>query len=123
MDVKSTYNFRIRSTDLEGLSVEKAFVLEVQDIIGNSIPLPSTNYISPNDDGKNDFWKVDNVEIYVDFELKIFDQFGQIIFRTPSNYNNEFDGKYNGNPLPTGNYYYIFQKGQKQFKGNITIVN
>ena len=122
-DVKSTYNFRIRSTDLEGLSVEKAFVLEVQDIIGNSIPLPSTNYISPNDDGKNDFWKVDNVEIYVDFELKIFDQFGQIIFRTPSNYNNEFDGKYNGNPLPTGNYYYIFQKGQKQFKGNITIVN
>ncbi len=122
-DVKSTYNFRIRSTDLEGLSVEKAFVLEVEDIIGNSIPLPSTNYISPNDDGKNDFWKVDNVEIYVDFELKIFDQFGQIIFRTPSNYNNEFDGKYNGNPLPTGNYYYIFQKGQKQFKGNITIVN
>lgn len=122
-DVKSTYEFRIKSTDLAGGSVEKSFVLQVEDIVGNSIPLPSTNYLSPNGDGKNDFWKVDNVEIYKDFELKIFDQFGQVIYSTPNNYNNEFDGKYNGNSLPTGNYYYIFQKDKKQFKGNITIVN
>ena len=122
-DVKSSYEFRIKSTDLGGLAVEKAFVLQIEDIVGNSIPLPSTNYLSPNGDGKNDFWKVDNVEIYKEFELKIFDQFGQVIYHTPNNYNNEFDGKYNGNALPTGNYYYIFQKGNKTFKGNITIVN
>lgn len=122
-DVKSSYNFRIKTTDLAGLSYEKAFVLEVEDVVGNSIPLPSTNYISPNGDGKNDFWKVDNVEIYKDFELKIFDQFGQVIYNVPNNYNNEFDGMYKGTALPTGNYYYIFQTGQKQFKGNITIVN
>lgn len=122
-DVKSSYEFRIKSTDLAGGSVEKSFVLQVIDIVGNTIPLPSTNYISPNGDGKNDFWKVDNVEIYKEFELKIFDQFGQIIYSVPNNYNNEFDGKYKGNALPTGNYYYTFQKDQKQFKGNITIVN
>lgn len=122
-DVKSSYEFRIKSTDLAGGSVEKAFVLQIEDIIGNTIPLPSTNYISPNGDGKNDFWKVDNVEIYKEFELKIFDQFGQVIYSIPNNYNNEFDGMYKGAALPTGNYYYIFQKEQKQFKGNITIVN
>lgn len=122
-DVKSSYEFRIKSTDLAGGSVEKAFVLQIEDIVGNSIPLPSTNYISPNGDGKNDFWKVDNIEIYKDFELKIFDQFGQVIYNVPNNYNNEFDGTYKGSVLPTGNYYYIFQKDQKQFKGNITIVN
>jgi len=122
-DVKSSYEVRIKSTDLAGGSVEKAFVLQIEDIVGNSIPLPSTNYISPNGDGKNDFWKVDNIEIYKDFELKIFDQFGQVIYNVPNNYNNEFDGMYKGSALPTGNYYYIFQKDQKQFKGNITIVN
>lgn len=122
-DVKSTYNFRVKSTDLGGLSVEKSFVLQVEDIAGNSIPLPSTNYISPNGDGKNDFWKVDNIEVYKEFELKIFDQFGQIIYSVPNNYNNEFDGKYKGNALPTGNYYYIFQNGKVEYKGNITIVN
>lgn len=122
-DVKSSYNFRIKTTDLGGLNYEKSFVLEVKDISGNSIPLPSTNYVSPNGDGKNDFWKVENIEIYKDFELKIFDQFGQVIYNVPNNYNNEFDGIYKGKTLPTGNYYYIFQKDQKQFKGNITIVN
>ncbi|MES2565899.1 MAG: gliding motility-associated C-terminal domain-containing protein [Bacteroidota bacterium] len=122
-DVKSFYEFRLKSTDVGGLSVEKAFVLQIEDIAGNEIPLPSTNYISPNGDGENDFWKVVNVEIYKEFELKIFDQFGQVIYSVPNNYNNEFDGKYNGNPLPTGNYYYIFQNDKKQFKGNIAIVN
>lgn len=122
-DVKSQYNFRIMSTDAGGLSVEKNFVLQIEDIVGNTIPLGSSNYISPNGDGKNDFWKIDNVEIYKEFELKIFDQFGQVIYNLPNNYNNEFDGKYNGNPLPTGNYYYIFKNDKKEYKGNITIVN
>lgn len=122
-DVKSQYNFRIISTDAGGLSVEKAFVLQVEDILGNTIPLGSSNYISPNGDGKNDFWKIENVEIYKEFELKIFDQFGQVIYNVPNNYNNEFDGKYKGNPLPTGNYYYIFKNYKKEYKGNITIVN
>jgi gliding motility-associated-like protein len=122
-DVKDVYHVRIRSTDLEGLSSEKAFDITITDIIGNTIPLPSTNYISPNGDGKNDFWKIENVDIYKEFALKIFDQFGQIIYEAPGNYNNEFDGKFKGIPLPTGNYYYIFKNSRVTYKGNITIVN
>ena len=122
-DVKEVYYIRIKSTDLGPLSVEKSFEIRVEDIAGNTIPLPSTNYLSPNGDGKNDLWKVDNVEIYKEFALQIFDQFGQIIYDVPNNYDNTFDGKYNGNPLPTGNYYFIFKKDKKIFKGNITIVN
>ncbi len=122
-DVKDAYSIRLKSKDIGGLSVEKAFVITVNDIIGNSIPLPSANYISPNGDGKNDTWKIDNVEIYKDFSLQIFDQFGQVIYDVPNNYNNEFDGKYKGNALPTGNYYYVFKNDKKIFKGNITVVN
>lgn len=122
-DVKDKYSIRVKSTDLGGLSVEKDFEITVLDVVGNTIPLPSTNFISPNGDGKNDSWKINNVEIYKDFSLKIFDQFGQVIYDVPSGYNNEFDGKYNGNPLPTGNYYYVFKNDKKIFKGNITIVN
>ncbi|MES2565760.1 MAG: gliding motility-associated C-terminal domain-containing protein [Bacteroidota bacterium] len=122
-DVKDVYHIRVRSTDLEGLFVEKQFDITVTDISGNTIPLPSTNYISPNGDGKNDFWKVENVDIYHEFALQVFDQFGLIIFEVPYNYNNEFDGKYNGNTLPTGNYYYVFKNERITYKGNITIVN
>ncbi|MBC7694833.1 MAG: gliding motility-associated C-terminal domain-containing protein [Burkholderiales bacterium] len=122
-DVKDVYYFRIRTTDSGGLSLEKAFEVKVLDIAGNSIPLPSTNYISPNGDNKNDYWKIDNVNIYKDFALQIFDQFGLVIYEAQNNYNNEFDGKYKGSPLPTGNYYYVFKNQRITYKGNITIVN
>jgi len=122
-DVKNVYHIRLRSTDHLGVTVEKAFDITITDIAGNTIPLPSTNYISPNGDNKNDFWKVDHVEIYKDFALLIFDQFGHVIFQVANNYNNEFDGKLNGNPLPTGNYYFVFKNDTLSYKGNITIVN
>ncbi len=122
-DVKQVYHIRVRSTDFAGLNVEKSFDISITDISGNTIPLPSTNYISPNGDNKNDFWKIENVDIYKDFALQVFDQFGHIIYEVPNNYNNDFDGKLNGNPLPTGNYYYVFKNDKITYKGNITIVN
>lgn len=123
VDVKHIYQIRLRSTDLAGLSFEKAIEITITDIKGNTIPLPSTNYISPNGDGKNDFWKIENVDIYKEFALQVFDQFGQVIYEAPNNYNNEFDGKFKGNALPTGNYYYVFKNNRISYKGNITIVN
>jgi gliding motility-associated-like protein len=122
-DVKNTYSIRVRTTDSFGLYFEKQFTLTVKDINPNDIKLPSTNYISPNDDGKNDFWLVDDVHIYADFALQIMDQFGQIVYSVENNYNNEFDGKFAGKALPTGNYYYVFKNDSKTFKGNITIAN
>ncbi len=122
-DVKQVYHIRVRSTDFAGLNVEKSFDITITDISGNTIPLPSTNYISPNGDNKNDFWKIENVDIYKDFALQVFDQFGHVIYEVPNNYNNDFDGKLNGNPLPTGNYYYVFKNDKITYKGNITIVN
>ena len=68
-DVKNTYYIRVKTTDSSGLSFEKAFDVKVIDVVGNTIPLPSTNFISPNGDGKNDTWKVDNVEIFKEYSL------------------------------------------------------
>ena len=92
-------------------------------VTGGKKELSSTNYISPNGDGKNDNWKVENVEYFKEFTLRVFDQYGQVIFIKEKNYNDEFDGKFNGKALPTGNYYYEFKKESKVFKGNITIIN
>lgn len=118
-----TYSIRIRATDNGGLSYDTILKIRVLSITGGKKELPSTNYISPNGDGKNDNWKVENVEYFKEFTLKIFDQYGQVIFMKEKNYNDEFDGKYNGKALPTGNYYYEFKKESKVFKGNITIIN
>jgi gliding motility-associated-like protein len=83
----------------------------------------SGNYVSPNNDGKNDYWQIQNVAIYQDFALEIFDQFGNTVFSKPGEYNNDWDGKLNGRSLPDGNYYYVFKSTKKTYTGNITIVN
>jgi gliding motility-associated-like protein len=123
-DIQTAYNFRVRSVDSAGAFVERGFVLQVNDIAGNSIPLGAANYISPNGDGKNDYWKIPNVELYDDFSLTVFNEHGQTVYFKSDNYDNTFDGKYNGDPLPTGSYYYVFTnpKSGKTFKGLITIV-
>lgn len=122
-DIKSVYHIRVRSTDQYGLSIEKAFDIQVVDIVGNKIPLPASTYISPNNDGKNDFLTIENVVIYGDFALSIFDQFGKEIYRVNENYNNEFDGRINGEPLPSGAYYYVFKSATVTYSGNVTIVH
>ena len=122
-NIKPTYNFRVMVTDSFALSYEKEFVLKVVEIEGNDPPLPSTNFISPNGDGKNDYWEVENVEIYAEFELTILDQFGFVLYSVDKEYDNTWDGTYNGEPLRTGNYYYLFTRDNIIYKGNITIVN
>lgn len=122
-EIKDIYHIRVRSTDNFALSVEKAFDINVIDISGNTIPLPAATYISTLADGKNDFFAIENVAIYDAFALSIFDQFGKVVFHVNDHYNNEFDGKLNGEPLPSGAYYYVFKRSDIQYKGNITIVN
>ena len=61
---------------------------------------------------------------YFNFEMKIYNRWGQIVFVT--NDKNQFwDGTYNGKNLPIGTYYYIIDLGDesvKPFTGPITIL-
>lgn len=101
--------------------------LEITVIINDAIEdfLPTVNYISPNGDGKNDFWVIKNVELYHDFSLLIFNESGLTVYERNEGYDNSFDGMFDGKALPTGTYYFVLQNGNtgKNFKGIITIVN
>jgi gliding motility-associated-like protein len=86
------------------------------------VQLSADNFFTPNDDGYNDYWKVDSPGQVADYELIIFDVSGKIVFRTTS-YKNNWDGTYKGTKLPEGTYYYLFTSptGNKIYKGFITI--
>jgi gliding motility-associated-like protein len=65
------------------------------------------NAISPNDDGKNDVWKLDFLNIlYPNAYVEIFNEWGQSIF-TSEGYNVPWNGTIDGEPVPDGTYYYI----------------
>jgi gliding motility-associated-like protein len=61
--------------------------------------------LTPNGDGINDTWTILNADRYPSAIIKVFNRWGKEVFSTVG-YNNDWNGTYSGNTLPTGSYYY-----------------
>ncbi|MES2649809.1 MAG: PKD domain-containing protein [Bacteroidota bacterium] len=81
------------------------------------------NVFSPNGDGINDVWKINNLGDYPGAVVEIFDRYGSLAYRTIG-YNNPWDGRRNGNPVPVGVYYYIItpKNGAEKVTGSVTVL-
>ena len=81
------------------------------------------NFISPNGDGKNDYWEIRALEMYPDAHIKIFDRYGKIFVDRPLTTDFKWDGKYLGNPVPSGDYWYIITADKQKLTGHISVRN
>lgn len=79
------------------------------------------NLFSPNGDGINDYWVIDNIENYPICEVMVFNRWGSEIF-TSEGYQNDWDGTANGQPVSDGTYYFILKCADKTYKGAVTIL-
>ncbi len=84
------------------------------------------NAFSPNGDGKNDTWEIENIvrPEFSDNSVEIFNRWGQKVW-TGSGYNNG-DVVWNGkssseNALPDGTYFYLVNVSGTVFKGFIDL--
>ncbi|MEM9932207.1 MAG: HYR domain-containing protein [Bacteroidota bacterium] len=85
----------------------------------------STNMgFTPNGDGVNEKFVIPCVVAFPENRLSILNRWGQLVFATDG-YNNDWDGTFNGNQLPDGTYYYIFEllndDSDRVFKGTVSI--
>lgn len=119
--------FNVIVTDLQNLPLfdTATITVNVTDEIETRQPLPVNNYMSPNNDGSNDFFTIDNPQLYVDYSLTIYNESGMEVFSIANNYQNNWDGTYKGKQLPTGVYFYVFSNSKTgdKFKGALNIVN
>ncbi len=70
------------------------------------LPFSISGGISPNGDGLNDRFIINNLQDYPNHEISIYNRWGNQVFRT-KNYQNDWTGTFNGADLPDGVYYYI----------------
>lgn len=68
-----------------------------------SIYIPSA--FTPNGDGLNDTWNIPALNAFPDFELVVYNRYGQVVF-TNRNVAKPWDGKYKAELLATGAYVY-----------------
>jgi gliding motility-associated-like protein len=81
------------------------------------------NILTPNGDGQNDSWIIENLASYPNNKVTIIDRFGRIVY-SKINYSNDWKAQVNGFDLPKGTYYYIltFNNGANEKKGFISII-
>ncbi|HEX5551851.1 MAG TPA: PKD domain-containing protein [Chitinophagaceae bacterium] len=81
------------------------------------------NAFSPNGDGINDLWRIKYLETYPGVTVEIYNRYGQILFRS-AGYARPWDGKYKGQNVPTGTYYYIIdpKNGRKKMTGFVDVL-
>ena len=64
------------------------------------------NAFSPNDDGINDYWTIENLNKMENISLTIVDRYGAKVFEAKDKNNIIWDGKVSGKPLPSSTYWY-----------------
>jgi gliding motility-associated-like protein len=115
----STTTYVVSASVTGGCTVQDSVKIEVI-VNGNIINPPK--FFSPNGDTQNDLWVIPSVDQYPDCTLVIYDVNGRKVYEK-TGYANEWNGTFNGNPVPEGTYYYAFGcPDGKRASGNVLIV-
>lgn len=82
------------------------------------------NYFTPNGDGQNDTIGPDcGALAYKELTFDIYDRYGRVVAKY--RVNGKWDGRYHGNELPTGDYWYVLKlndpKDPREFVGHFTL--
>ncbi len=74
---------------------------------------------SPNGDGHNDDWVLDFATLFPQLEVRVFSRWGEPLFHSIG-YAVPWDGKYDGNLVPMGTYYYVVDLHDDRFPEALT---
>ena len=116
---KQTTTYTVTVTNASGCVANQSITIQVEE----DYKIKPINILTPNGDGKNDKFVIENIDYYPNNTLKVFDRAGRAVY-TKKGYANEWDGTLNGSPLASDTYYYILEFGPNlgQFKGYITLI-
>ncbi|PRX57222.1 PKD domain-containing protein [Flagellimonas meridianipacifica] len=96
---------------------------ENTDVEDRCMPFFS-NTMTPNGDGANDVFYIENIETFPNNQLTIYNRWGHVVFER-AGYSNDWEGTYKGKPLPVGTYYYYIRLNDpdnRSHSGYVTIL-
>ncbi|MEX2370691.1 MAG: gliding motility-associated C-terminal domain-containing protein [Bacteroidales bacterium] len=120
-------DFIITLVDGNNCVLTDTAVIEAIRLSCLSIP----NAFTPNGDGANDFWMLDDdydgtndMYLYPNAELRIYNRWGELVYHSTDVANEPWDGTYNGRELPVDSYHYVLDLGNDDppITGNVTII-
>ncbi|MBI5915516.1 MAG: gliding motility-associated C-terminal domain-containing protein, partial [Bacteroidetes bacterium] len=81
------------------------------------------NAFSPNDDGTNDFFKINGLQDWPGHHLYVYNRWGNLVFEATS-YQSDWSGIWKDKKLPDGTYFYVLDlgDGKKPRRGYVVIL-
>lgn len=133
------YNYSWNNGELSSINIglsNQWYYITVSDIIGcigqDSVFIPKNNIgciepvntFSPNGDNYNDTWVIDNLELYPNMHMQVYNKWGGLVYDFQGLYS-PWNGTQKDRPLPSEVYYYILKLNNEEndvLTGNITII-
>ncbi|WP_242927041.1 gliding motility-associated C-terminal domain-containing protein [Pontibacter vulgaris] len=114
---KTTTTYTVTVTTEGGCTTTKQVTITVLPKVITS------NAITANGDGLNDYFRIENIEQYPECTVHIYTRWGEKVFESKG-YKEPWDGTRNGKMLPMGAYYYVIYLNDKEvpLSGSITII-
>ncbi len=114
-------SYEVSITDANGCEINLGKVNLIDDPLIECLRIP--NAFSPNGDGINDTWIIENLDVYDAVYIQLFNRWGQEMCKS-RDLDFEWDGVYNGKLLPTGTYLYVVNIFERDpYVGMVTIVH
>lgn len=114
--IYETGTYTVTVTDANGCRATASIFMEHIDVC-------ISNYFTPNGDGVQDAWGPGCTEQYPNLTFDIYDRYGRVI--ATLGVGQKWDGTYNGNELPSGDYWYVVKlndaNDNRDFVGHFTL--
>ncbi|MDN3688650.1 MBG domain-containing protein [Cyclobacterium jeungdonense] len=119
---KTAFTLEVSSTDRAGNTISQTFTINRSRANLDAIFVP--NSFTPNGDGINDDWGVNDLRYYQGGKIAVYERSGKRIFYT-ENPDERWDGTFLGKELPTGTYFWVISLGETDEvrRGVLTIFN
>lgn len=89
-------------------------------IVVHDLEIPTL--ITPNEDGKNDYFVLEGIQELSNSELLIFDRRGVMVYKN-TDYQNEWNGlDYNGKQLPDDTYFFVLRTGKGRTRTGYVVI-
>ena len=77
---------------------------------------------TPNGDGFNDYWELPKLQEWGKCNVRVYNRWGKLVYSNPD-YDNLWNGTFDGNPLPEGAYYFVIKtENAGTVSGTVNIV-
>lgn len=89
------------------------------------VVLQFPKYFTPNGDGNNDYWTIENINLLENWKISIFDRFGKFIIEL-NNSNIAWNGMLNSEKLPSTDYWFVLEyekdSEKKIFRSHFSLI-